>query len=351
MAQVPPPIHATVPAIYRWYEQQESAQKPRPYLGASQIGRRCERELWLSFRWVSRPQFDGRMLRLFRRGQREEAAFVEDLRAIGVIVHDVDRDGRQFTVEAHGGHFRGHLDGAAVGIPEAPGTWHVLEFKTHNSKSFDKLTKDGVQKAKPEHYAQMQVYMGLTGMKRALYLAVCKDDDRMHAERIEIDQQFVTDLLARAERIIFAAEPPPRISTDPAWWECKYCDFRGTCFGTDAPIPTCRSCAHSTPERDGTWSCERHGKRAMQAQQQLDGCMSHRVIPPLLAGWADMVDASQADNWVRYRTADGREFVNDEQHLPGHYTSAELHDCADKNVLADPQMDALRTRFGGRIGG
>ena len=154
MAQVPPPIYATVPAIYRWYEQQESAQKPRPYLWASQIGRRCERELWLSFRWVSRPQFDGRMLRLFRRGQREEAAFVEDLRAIGVIVHDVDRDGRQFTVEAHGGHFRGHLDGAAVGIPEAPGTWHVLEFKTHNSKSFDKLTKDGVRLARPARPAR-----------------------------------------------------------------------------------------------------------------------------------------------------------------------------------------------------
>ena len=49
-----------------------------------------------------------------------------------------------------------------LGIPEAPKTWHVLEFKTHNSKSFAKLEKEGVQKSNPMHYAQMQVYMGCT---------------------------------------------------------------------------------------------------------------------------------------------------------------------------------------------
>lgn len=90
-------------------------------------------------------------------GDLAEARFVADLRAIGCTVYEVDENGKQFAIEALGGHFGGHMDGAALGIPEAPKTWHVTEFKTHSAKSFAKLQKDGVQKAKPQHYAQMQI--------------------------------------------------------------------------------------------------------------------------------------------------------------------------------------------------
>ena len=43
---------------------------PRPmtafaHLGASIIGKDCERALWYDFRWVTRWAFTGRMLRLF----------------------------------------------------------------------------------------------------------------------------------------------------------------------------------------------------------------------------------------------------------------------------------------------
>ena len=61
------------------------------------------------------------------------------------------------------------MDSALLGLPEAPKTWHVGEFKTHNQKSFDDLVKRGVEKAKPMHWDQMQAYMGLTGMERALF--------------------------------------------------------------------------------------------------------------------------------------------------------------------------------------
>ena len=49
---------------------------------------------------------------------------------------------------------------------EAPKTWHVLEFKTHGVKSFADLTAKGVVLSKPQHAAQMQIYMHLTGIKR-----------------------------------------------------------------------------------------------------------------------------------------------------------------------------------------
>ena len=119
------------------------------------------------------------MLRLFETGQLEEARLVRNLRRIGVTVLDVDPEtGRQWRVEAHGGHFGGRSmpSRSASSRRRRPGT--SLEFKTHNAKSFRELRQPRAsRKAKPEHWAQMQVYMHLTGLTRALYLAVCKDTD------------------------------------------------------------------------------------------------------------------------------------------------------------------------------
>ena len=44
------------------YRDEEDAF--RSHLGASLIGRECARELWYSFRWTTKPSFEGRMIRL-----------------------------------------------------------------------------------------------------------------------------------------------------------------------------------------------------------------------------------------------------------------------------------------------
>lgn len=51
--------------------------------------------------------------------------------------------------------------------------WHVVEFKIHSAKSFAELVAKGVVLAKSQHAAQMQIYIHLAGIIRALYLAVC----------------------------------------------------------------------------------------------------------------------------------------------------------------------------------
>lgn len=322
----------------------------RPHLGASLIGRSCERQLWYTFRWAKRPQHSARLLRLFARGQREESVFVSLLRAAGVTVYEVDpTTGRQFSYSSFGGHFSGAMDGAAVGLREAPKTWHVLEFKTHGKKSFDELVAKGVKKAKPEHWAQMQCYMAWTGMERALYCAVCKDDDRLHMERVDFDKEAADKLFERAERIINAAEPPQRIG-DASWFECKWCEFAGICHGTDAPEPNCRTCAHATPEKSGTWSCARHAQDEIPLTFQRQGCDSHRYIPALLH-WAEVVDANHDDNWVTYRLPNGGTFTNGQQ--PSGFSSAEIHACEDKNALPlvanEPDLQSLRANYGAEV--
>ncbi|MBF0181932.1 MAG: oxidoreductase [Magnetococcales bacterium] len=302
MAPLPKPNPPTVEAILAAYEA-DAGDGLRPHLGASIIGRECERSLWLDFRWTTSAPFAGRMLRLFETGQLEETRFVRNLRRIGATVLDVDpQTGRQWRVEACHGHFGGSLDAMALGIPEAPKTWHVCEFKTHNASSFADLRKHGVQKAKPQHHAQMQVYMHLSGMTRALYLAVNKDNDDLHAERIHADGAEGLRLIAKAERIIRAERPPTRISTDPSWYQCRMCHHHPLCHEGVLARRSCRTCLHVSPVDAGLWQCGIDG-RGMIFKEQQSGCFGHLFVPDLMAG--EQVDADPAGAWVEYRLPNG----------------------------------------------
>ena len=70
--------------INKYHESK--TELPRPHLGASLLGHSCDRWLWLSFKWAVQPTFNGRILRLFRRGHNEEATIISDLRAIGLKI-------------------------------------------------------------------------------------------------------------------------------------------------------------------------------------------------------------------------------------------------------------------------
>lgn len=361
MTLIPAPVNLTLAAIYRGYEREFGAELPRAHLGASLIGRECGRELWYGFRWVDRSIHDGRMLRLFQSGHLEEPRMIADLQRIGVEVHERDPSGAQWRVSAIGGHFGGSLDAAAVGIPEAPKTWHVCEFKTSAEKKWTELAGKleidadgnrtfvggkGVKAAKPEHYAQMQVYMGLTGMSRALYVMKNKNTDDLHVERVREDGAVFKALIDKAHYIITAESPPQRISDDPSWYKCKFCDFKKSCHGDIAPIPTCRSCIHATPELDGNarWSC-RELRKDLTFDEQLAGCPRHRFIPALLSKFADAIDA--VGNEISYQHHNGNTFVNGES--PGAYSSQEIRDMADKSLLGSPEIGELKSVFGARV--
>jgi len=72
----------------------------RTHLGASLIGRDCKRYLWYVFRWCRRSDTDGRRQRLFNRGHREEARFIEWLEGIGFRIWFENRDGFWYHAES-----------------------------------------------------------------------------------------------------------------------------------------------------------------------------------------------------------------------------------------------------------
>lgn len=326
MAQIPESQHTTSAAIIRWYESKP--QEHRPHMGASLIGHQCDRYIWLTWRWALKPEYKGRILRLFDTGKREELRLVEELRGIGAEVWDVDPDsGDQWRVSACDGHFGGSLDGVAKGLPEAPKSPAVLEFKTHSNKSFNDLLKKKVQGAKPQHYDQMTVYMGLMQIDRALYMAVNKDTDDVYCEWVHFDKTRFDLLIERAKRLIESTAPPWRISTDPDFFECKFCPMWKHCHGGLAAEANCRTCCHSTPIENGAWHCQKHGS-GLTLDDQKAGCDYHLLIPDLVP-YADPQEGGE--NWIAYKhKANGVMFVNGPEGIQDYgpvFSSRELHNC------------------------
>lgn len=275
------------------YRDEEGAF--RSHLGASLIGRECARELWYSFRWVTKPRFDGRLIRLFNRGHLEEPRMVALLLMIGCTVWQFDENGQQFRIKGHKGHFGGGMDGVVLGIPEIPDEPVVAEFKTHNDKSFQKLKGEGVREAKFEHYVQMQTYMGKNDLRWAIYLATNKNDDELYAELVAFDQGTYNKFQERAAAIIDAVEPPPRINNSPGWYKCKFCTHAPVCHGAAMPERNCRTCRWSTPIEDGKWICENPTVVAaaeaqcwkdpieLDKESQLHGCANYELHPLIKA--------------------------------------------------------------------
>lgn len=252
----------------------------RTHLGASVIGGECGRAIWYGFRWATVPKFNGRILRLFNRGHLEEGRFIAALLTIGVQIYQQDEKGKQFRISDVGGHFGGSGDGVAVGIPDLPpGTPCLLEFKTHNDKSFQKLVKEGVRSAKFEHYVQMNIYMRKMGLPVALYGAVNKNDDDFYFEIVTLDTATADQFSDRARQIILLKEAPARISESPGWFSCSWCDHKSVCHLKAAPARNCRTCKHSEARDDGNWHCTLQGfEQVIPKELQLTGCSHYEVF-------------------------------------------------------------------------
>ena len=340
--KIPEPDNSIQSLIDKHHEA--IAEVPRPHLGASTLGHVCDRWLWLSFRWAVQPSFPGRILRLFRRGHQEEANIISDLRAIGI---DVRKVSAQHRVD-FGSHVSGSIDAIIdKGVPEAPKTKHIAEFKTASKKAFDDLEKNGVEKSKPEHFVQMQVYMAGTGIDRALYLTVCKDDDRIHTERVKFDKDVAGKAIARGQRIALNDRMPEPISSDASWYQCKFCDAHEFCHQSKTTKHVnCRTCALATPMPDSTWHCAKWDA-SIPLDSQRTGCEGH-VLHPDLVPWQRK---DGPDEFTDVYEINGVNLANGDPEQEGVWGSKELLANSDACASGDPLIAEMRKDFGGRIVG
>lgn len=263
----------------------------RSHLGASLLGRKCGRSVFLGFRWAAEKKIPGRIIRLFNRGHLEEARFIALMTIIGAKVYQQDENGKQFRISWAAGHAGGSTDSILVDLPTVqPGQPVLGEYKTHNDKSFTDLDKKGVKEAKPDHYIQMQLYMGKMGLTLALYLAVNKNNDELYAEWIIYDHAVCEQYLDRGEKIVFLRKPPEKISNSPSWFECRMCDYHGLCHKKQKCATNCRTCKWSVPRDDGegVWVCAHEtnvdalgNPFVLDPQAQLKACEKWEVLEGL----------------------------------------------------------------------
>lgn len=278
MVAIPPrPEQQVINRIYAAIERVKV--NPDLYLGrlgSSFIGEDCVRQIWLNWRGFAREQFDGRMLRLFETGHLQEERIVEDLRRAGFAVWDKYENGRQFQFIDETGHFITKVDGVVKNVPESNKP-HVLEVKTHNKNSFDKLVKKGVQDAKPLHYAQVQISMALGGFTRALYVAVCKDDEQFYVERVREDKDYQEKLKTKINKLVDAQLRPAGISDDASSFGCKFCNMKQVCTKEAEPLRHCRTCTMCSAGAEGKWVCNLNNY-TLTLDEQRQGCEHYEAL-------------------------------------------------------------------------
>lgn len=193
----------------------------RGYLGMSQVGKACERSLWLEFRGFPRNPVDGRVSMIFEFGNQVEALIIKWLEAAGYRV-----TGAQDEFVDHGGYFRGHCDGIIHRVSSRP---HVLEIKSANDTKFKALKQGGVASATPIYHAQLQCYMGYTGLERGLLVAMNKNTCEIYTERVYFSEETFVSLKEKARRIICSESAPVRGFVKDSL-DCRWCSVSAACW-------------------------------------------------------------------------------------------------------------------------
>lgn len=314
MVKLPEIEDPTLRAIDSIMESNQET-RARPYLGASAIGDSCERKLWLNFRWVKNGFIDAAGLRRINDGHRGEHIIAMLLKTVPSVDLSTEKEpGVQHSFESIGGHFRGNCDGLLTGLLQDPETLYVWECKISNEAKYKKLVSlkslrgdvDALKNWDYVYYAQAQVYMHFFEAKKH-YLTVGSPGVRDIVSIVtHYDAEEAEKFIEKARRIIFMPRPAARISSDPAWHECKYCTFHGLCHEDELPRQkSCRTCLHSSPLKTGGWKCEFH-KKELDIQDQLKGCEHHLFVPDIIPG--EQVNSNE--NWVEYRMRDGKTWIN-----------------------------------------
>lgn len=309
MVAVPDFMCPTLEAADRALEQGQERRR-RGHLGMSQIGGPCERAIWYSFRWAVENNFDAPTLKRFEDGHASEAVAISRLRRVpGIELHDTDESGRQFRFEDFGGHFSGSCDGAALGLVQAPKTWHIVEIKASEKwQDLDKARKKvGEKHALHEwnetYYGQAVLYMHYAGLDRHYLVCVSPGARKWTAVRTDADPVHAEVLRQKAERIIFTDHPPARIG-GPDFWLCRFCDSASVCHEGAWAQRNCRTCLSVSPERDGTWKCAKFG-HTLSDHDQSAGCSEHRFLPGLVDG--EQIDAG---DWGVSYQINGHEWID-----------------------------------------
>lgn len=201
--------------------QSTITDEPRDYIGASIIGSDCLRQIWYEYKGYKVNEVSDATRRNWAIGKKLEGLMIEWLEdaSVGVVITD-----RTFT-STKAPYFQGHIDAVVIfGTTSA-----ILEIKTAKNSSFNTFVNKGLQAWSPQYYAQVQTYMGMSGIHQAIILVLNKDNSCLSDEFIAFDEDYYQRLEEKAKMIADAVIEPPRVNSSPLWYQCKGCKFNKIC--------------------------------------------------------------------------------------------------------------------------
>lgn len=202
--------------------QSKDTQDKRDYIGASTIGSNCYRRIWYEYKGYLATQVPVKTRRTWDIGKKLESLILDWLELAGLTL---DRNWPELQ-STRVPFLRGHVD--AVWIKKGK-PFAIIEIKTAKNGSFRVLESKGVREWDPGYYAQIQTYMGMSGIYSAYVLALNKDSSELYDEVVTFDPDFYAKLEDKALLIGRSPVEPPKIHASPLWFECKMCKFNKVC--------------------------------------------------------------------------------------------------------------------------
>ena len=201
--------------------QSKDDEQVRNYIGASIIGSDCLRQIWYEFKGTKAESVPTKTRRTWAIGKNLERLIFSWLKDAGlkIEVHDYTWHAKDKP------YFQGHFDGLiTIGAQLS-----ILEIKTAKNASFTIFVKKGLKVWNPQYYAQVQSYMGMSGIYSAYILVLNKDNSELSDELVTFDPIFYSNLECKALIISNATVAPPRIHGSPLYFKCKMCKFNKIC--------------------------------------------------------------------------------------------------------------------------
>lgn len=202
--------------------QSRDDRKTRDYIGASGIGAECLRQIWYEYKGTKAEAVPTKIRRTWAIGRHLEGLILDWLTEAGIEIQRTWAD-----LEAEGmPYFKGHVD--SVWIKKGK-VFAIIEIKTAKDASFNIFVKKGLKAWNPQYYAQIQSYMGMSGIHTAYILVLNKDNSEISDELVTLDEEFYQKLRDKAAMVANAHVAPPKINGSPLWYQCKMCKFNKIC--------------------------------------------------------------------------------------------------------------------------
>jgi hypothetical protein len=203
----------------------------RDYLGASIIGHVCSRKIQYQYKNTVPDELpEARRLRTLQRGNIFEKVMLNWLIDAGFQIQGIDP-----IIGFIGNQFGGHIDGLITGGPEIEGMKYpfIWENKAVGEKTFNSLSKHGLEN-NPVYQAQVALYQAyLNFLNPALFTVINCNTMEIYTEMIPFNAGIAQEMSDKAARIIEDTGQGidmPRISDDPEYFECRWCEYRQRCW-------------------------------------------------------------------------------------------------------------------------